>query len=612
MAASFASAIRIDAGLPVLLGALGIVAFAGTDRWLHPRTWRLSRPSRATATRPLIAVGLVLAYLSIATFTLDAARDYRNSVIHQPSFGSAYPTQHPFWHNAYIGLGYLPNRYAITWSDSVAADLVERAHPNAGYLSPLYESTLRKAYLHLVRIDPGFILNNIWVKSRTIVGSALSRFFLVPILVAIGLAIPRRRRETAVTLLLAAPVMVVGAGSPLMTIPLTQYALGWTGAWGAVWLVGIGWTLAELIAVVRRRSLAGLVKSIRPRPVLAIAAVTALTIALAATASPAPPPSSDDYYSANATGLATAAPGPAHTVDTWRFAGELPHGWHSVSASLIQPDLGQAAQQGMYVRTSSAPNSIALAGPSVLLPAGRYAVAGTGRVFSGGLGLTVRNAAGTPLVRSRYWWSQPGFLNELLDVTFSLPTATRVNLSLDNWTPFPNASGFVVWRLSLLHLLPAARYYAPRATPLTPTSMLARGARLRSWPFEGGTPQGWVPAAGTANGVPNGLEVETGVNPSGAQLRASQLALGPGRYAVVLDGSVEKGGLALEAIDAETGKPLAVSRYWHGQSFPKSGEMAAIWTLRRQTNVEFDIANWAPAPSSSRWIVRRFDLLKLS
>ncbi|HEY5038638.1 MAG TPA: hypothetical protein VIJ93_06150, partial [bacterium] len=54
-----------------------------------------------------------------------------------------YPDQHPFWHSAYIGLGYLPNSYGIEYIDSVAAQKVASVDPKIGYCTVEYDQVLR-------------------------------------------------------------------------------------------------------------------------------------------------------------------------------------------------------------------------------------------------------------------------------------------------------------------------------------------------------------------------------------------------------------------------------------------------------------------------------------
>ena len=118
---------------------------------------------------------------------MAAVRDYRNHVIHQPNFGSTWPQEHPFWHNAYIGLGYLPNKYGISWNDAVAADAAERANPGVVFVSKAYEATLRHLYIGILRSDPGLALKTFWVKLRMLAADGAQRYWFALVLLPLAL-----------------------------------------------------------------------------------------------------------------------------------------------------------------------------------------------------------------------------------------------------------------------------------------------------------------------------------------------------------------------------------------------------------------------------------------
>ena len=137
---SFATSIRIHAGLPILLGALIVAVLR-----------RRSLPG-LLATAAIVCV----AYLSFAA-VLMGAREYRDYAVGDPGLSERYPTRHPFWHNAYIGLGYLPNRYGIEWNDAISTEFVRQKDPEAGYLSARYEQILRDEWFRIAREDPGLV-----------------------------------------------------------------------------------------------------------------------------------------------------------------------------------------------------------------------------------------------------------------------------------------------------------------------------------------------------------------------------------------------------------------------------------------------------------------------
>jgi len=615
VAAGFATSIRVDAGLPVLIGGLGIVLFAGTDRWRHPRSWSL-RLSRAALARPLAAVLLVIAYLSLSSFALTAIRDYRNSVIHQPSFGSTWPTQHPFWHNAYIGLGYRPNRYGIAWSDAVAADVVERVHPGTQYLSPLYETTLRHAYLHLLRHDPGFVLGTLWTKARVLLADALRRFWLAPALLALGLLIARRRREAAVAAAVTVPALVIGASAPILTLPTSAYAMGWLGAWGALWLLGIGWTLAEGGSWIRQRRGRRIVTDLPLRPALLVAGIAVLSGVVAVTVRPAPPPSAVDFYEQGQSALAArsslARPAPAR----WRFAGSLPQGWRRAATGVtLERDDGQTAEAGLHVTTQTAPDAAQLTSPALTLPPGRYELVGEARILVGGMALRVSDArTGALLASSRYWAGEGDFADEAIAASFVTARARKVRIALANWTPFPNASAWVLWRLAIERTgggpPPPGAYYRPRADALIAPAAVG-GSTLHDWIFANGVPRGWS-ASGSpvlSNAAP-GLRLVTTAPVSAYQLQSDTLTLLPGRYTAEVAGRVAAGGLELGVLDVKRNAWIVTRHFWHGQQFDGRA-MTATVTLPRATAVQLILSNWAPRPAASTWIVDRVSFVRL-
>src|SRR5262249_19935153 len=111
LVASFATSVRSGGGVGVALAALLVGVFA-------LRGWRL---------RVAAGVIVVVAYLSIATFMFAGARAYRDHVSHMPP--SAVPSSHSLWHPAYLGLGYLPNKWGIRWDDAFGQQAAQQVDP---------------------------------------------------------------------------------------------------------------------------------------------------------------------------------------------------------------------------------------------------------------------------------------------------------------------------------------------------------------------------------------------------------------------------------------------------------------------------------------------------
>ena len=453
--ASFSTSIRIQAGLPIVIGAVGIALFAGSSWRQLRRFWK----QRRWWVSPLIAAGLVVAYLSISTFGFAAVRAYRNHVIHQPSFGAAWPSQHPFWHNAYIGLGYLPNPYGIDYHDAVATDAVERARPDAGYLTNSYESTLEHEYAQIARHNPGFLLRNFWIKTRTIVSDAARRFFLAFLLLPVALLRGAQRRMMRVAVLVAIPAAVLGALAPILTVPLISYELGWLGTWGALLVFSFGWLwVAGRDAGIRLRAprlgRRGHARDPAPAgwqalrtastPLWAALGALALAVALIAFLRPTPASSGALYASQP---LATADPAlldqPA--LRSWSFDRSLPGGWRRAEGAFVQPD-----GNGLYVRSPMTTTGTELSGPWLELPAGPYHLVTSARSLADGLQVGVREENGTMLAQSGYSWQQADLPAAELELSFVLHAPARVQPLLSSWSAIPTASASIVFEIKLL------------------------------------------------------------------------------------------------------------------------------------------------------------------
>jgi hypothetical protein len=225
---SFSTSIRIHSGLPILLSALAVV-------FLKVRPWR----------RRIVLFGLLLVVsFSINVGVLDAARIARDETV-GIDFRKSYPNQHPFWHNAYIGLGYLPNKYGIKWDDSVAVQAVARVDPHAGYLTPKYEHILRHLWFKLLKHDPRFVLNTLWTKFGVSLDRALKQFgWLWLVVLPVTMLAGRRRHLMRGLIGLTVPALAVNIVPPVLTIPNDAYDAGWIASVGLLWMLVVLWALA--------------------------------------------------------------------------------------------------------------------------------------------------------------------------------------------------------------------------------------------------------------------------------------------------------------------------------------------------------------------------------
>jgi hypothetical protein len=437
---SFATSIRIHAGLPILLGAL-IVAI-------------LRR--RSLVGLAATAAIVCLAYLSFAA-VLTGVREYRDHAVGDPGLSERYPTRHPFWHNAYIGLGYLPNRYGIEWNDAISSEFVRQHDPSAGYLSKRYERILRDEYFRIAREDPGLVLRNVVAKLGLTLDAARDRFGIVLLLTPLALFIGPTRRWRRY-LLIASPALLLSLPPPLLTMPFLQYQLGWLAAWGALWLLLACWAITVLpgeirshggawLETVRRDPLAGTVRGARrllrsPAPWLAlvlIATVSLFADVLGPRAARAV--TVEDLWRERASALHTPARG--DWLARWEFAGTLAPEWGAGTGTSMA-----TADDAVEVSTPVGRFEYQLTGPVAVLSQGKYELRADATVAEGGLELGVLDAdEDTWLSTAHYWYGQPGFGSHDLVVPFELTKPLRVRPILANWSPRTGTSRWLVRRI---------------------------------------------------------------------------------------------------------------------------------------------------------------------
>ena len=270
--ASVASAIRGQAGLPVLIAAALVVV---------RRPW--ARSARAGA-----VVLCVLAYLSFSGFGMALVRAERDHQLDGRALAGGTSTSHPFWHTAYVGLGYLPNKWDIRYQDPIGYRDALRIDPTVASTGPRYNKILRKRYFKLVKSDPWFTFRDYGAKILVSLRPA------VPVLIALAIVGPwlllvdrgrSRWRRDALIIGLAG---LLGLLSPFLATPLSAYLLGWLAA---VLLAGI---LAFSAVVAHWQDALAYARSLRPADVMrgprravgAIAAAALLVLVVIAAVAP--------------------------------------------------------------------------------------------------------------------------------------------------------------------------------------------------------------------------------------------------------------------------------------------------------------------------------------
>jgi hypothetical protein len=472
LVASLVSSMRANAGLPFLLGAMILAA------------WRL--PSLY---RRLGGIALLLfAYLSVTSFAMHAVQTQRDDLIHT-DFTSAYPNGHPLWHNAYMGLGYLKNKYGIHITDQSSRDAAYREDPTANVPSRKYEATLRRLYFRILVDDPGFVLKTYVLKAVVVASRAVRRFPALVVLAPLALLMRSRRRTKFAQILLIVPAGVLGGLAPVLTnpVPIPEIEAGWFSFLVLAWLLTLGWLLREvelqtwrmwfairqafavndrlvgfplrikLRALARerwrsidfRRSTVG-VRAGRPSrarslgaSVIAIAVIAAV---FAASSLIRPTEAASAYWWRQGPLIDKRGLPPA--VIRWSFKDGTPSKWFN--------DLARTERwaRGVSVQTSPHRFGYQLNSESVLLSPGSYWLALDGRVKSGGLEFGVIDARTLRWIGSNaYWYGQSYSPSRSMVTQFDLARATRVQFVIANYgSPLKVVSTWDLAGLSLHRL----------------------------------------------------------------------------------------------------------------------------------------------------------------
>ena len=228
LAAGWLSSIRSNSGLGIVLIA-AIVLLLRRWHW-----WR---------TLPALAV-LLLAYMSTSTFVIAAIREHRDQQLGVKSMRDDEMTQHPLYHTAYIGLGYLHNGYHIRFKDGVAAARVRQEAPGTPYFSHRYETTIRHAYFDFLREHPLEALRQYGAKIAVAIADTGPYLLLVLVTMPAMLLLGEGRAIRRLWALLTLPAIIVGVAQPIVAIPGQGYDTELLAVFGVLSILGVCWVLA--------------------------------------------------------------------------------------------------------------------------------------------------------------------------------------------------------------------------------------------------------------------------------------------------------------------------------------------------------------------------------
>jgi hypothetical protein len=426
LVASFSDAWRSFSGVIFLVIALAILA------WREPRWWaRLGG-----------AVVLLMVYLSIGSGLFAIARAERAHNMRGIPVAANREGLRTFnvklasmvngvWHTAYIGLGYVPNRYGIQFQDESGFSYVKRIDPRAKLYSSRYEAILRKRYLHIVTTDPSFALGVYSLKFGTLLKDGFSRFPLLLVLLPVMPMLGPLRKRMRAFLVIAGLVSIWLMATPLLSVPQT-YETGWLGALGTVAVLGYCWLLVGAAHLAQNFVLEppvpGVLRRARTWKVIAAVAGSVIGFSLIKSAGP--------YY----TPVQPGDTPPRHPVVNFDFAPGQLGAWRPAVPGVLT--LG--SPPGLEVWTTSQEDAYQLKSPVIRLRPGSYDAVALGEVMAGRLGFGV-------LDQQRDTWLDEGQFENLgfrgavgMPLSFTLSAPADVRLIFMNVLPHPGKSRWII------------------------------------------------------------------------------------------------------------------------------------------------------------------------
>ncbi|HEX8430700.1 MAG TPA: hypothetical protein VF625_05410 [Longimicrobium sp.] len=204
MLVGVADEIRSLIGAPVLVFILLTLALDG---------------ARSARTRALCACALLLGTAVPRVYASHLAHQRDAFLETVPNRGVEAARGHTMWHPLYLGLGYLPNRHGITYTDESAIAKVKSVDPAAAYLSPRYTSILRGEVIRIARDDP-------WLIARTLAAKAARILLYLAAFANVGLLLAFTRRPSWKTELPFAAAVALAVVPGMVGLPVLHYIVG--------------------------------------------------------------------------------------------------------------------------------------------------------------------------------------------------------------------------------------------------------------------------------------------------------------------------------------------------------------------------------------------------
>lgn len=180
----------------------------------------LALDAAAPRRRRLVLAAALLAGTALPRLYADRLERARDAFVRAAAAGRPPPERgDAMWHPAYIGLGYLPNRYGIVYRDESAIEKVRSVDPRAPYLSPRYTSILRDEVVRIAREDP-------WLVARTVAAKALRVALYLAAFANAGLLLALARPRSWRLELPFAAAAALAAVPGVVGLPVLHYVVG--------------------------------------------------------------------------------------------------------------------------------------------------------------------------------------------------------------------------------------------------------------------------------------------------------------------------------------------------------------------------------------------------
>jgi hypothetical protein len=158
----------------------------------------------------------------------------------------------------------------------------------------------------------------------------------------------------------------------------------------------------------------------------------------------------------------------------------------------------------------------------------------------------------------------------------------------------------------------ASQFFTSNALAPVP---VPHGQLIRRWALEQDRSRWTVLRGVRINEHPSFLDVTTNHERFGYQILSPAFRLHPGAYALIVDGSVRNGGLALGVLDAASHRFVVQDVYSADQQRLRTnfnnGRMLLKFSLASTARVQLVLANWSPqGQTSSAWRLGRIGVFR--